>query len=99
MPLRFALLACNRPQSAEQLTSAVTRLNEQDKPPDTAVPSAVGFETKGVVQYQPDPVLAERISGASELAGYIKKLQSICGAHFRDAHAPETLDVVVALKP
>ncbi|HEX4962133.1 MAG TPA: hypothetical protein VF173_14960 [Thermoanaerobaculia bacterium] len=58
-----------------------------------------GFETDHLVLYQPDPVLRERVPGTSALADYIKRLQAVCTAYFATTATPETLHVIVALKP
>jgi len=60
---------------------------------------AKGFETENVVLYQPESVLSERVPSVEELAGYIKRLQGVCAEFFADAATPETLHIVVALKP
>jgi hypothetical protein len=58
-----------------------------------------GFETDSIVLYQPDSVLRERLPDVKDLAGYIKRLQGVCEKFFSGAETPETLHVVVALKP
>jgi hypothetical protein len=58
-----------------------------------------GFATKTVVLYQPDAILRERVPSVEALSAYIKAVQAVCEVHFSGASAPETLDVVVAIKP
>lgn len=61
--------------------------------------SSDSFKTINVVLYQPDSVLQERLSGAETLATYMKSIQAVCSTFFADQRSPETLDVVVAIKP
>ena len=58
-----------------------------------------GFETENIVLYQPNDVLEERLPDVSKLADYIKRLQDVCQKFFAGATAPETLDIVVAVRP
>src|SRR5262245_12116100 len=58
-----------------------------------------GFETDNVVLYQPNEVLEARLAAVDDLAGYIKKLQAVCTEFFATAATPETLNVVVAVRP
>lgn|GEM_PF-1189278 len=59
-----------------------------------------GFDTEFLILYQPDPVLRERLpSGPEELASYVKLLQGECTKFFATADKPETLQIVVALRP
>ena len=57
------------------------------------------FETD-IFLYQPDNVLQERLSGSARgLADYVKRLESICEASFATAPTPETLNIIVAVRP
>jgi hypothetical protein len=58
-----------------------------------------GFETERIMLYQTNAVLSERVPNVGELADYIKRLQAVCAMFFSDATTPETLYIVVALKP
>jgi hypothetical protein len=49
--------------------------------------------------YQPSDVLEERLPDAAKLTDYIKRLQDVCRKFFADTTAPETLDIVVAIRP
>jgi hypothetical protein len=60
---------------------------------------AKGFKTENLVLYQPDSVLRERLPSVEDLASYVKRLQAVCGNFFADVETPETLDIIVALKP
>jgi hypothetical protein len=58
-----------------------------------------GFETVNIVLYHPDPVLRDRGISAEALSAYIKKLQAACVGVFADETKPDSLDVVIAVKP
>jgi hypothetical protein len=58
-----------------------------------------GFETQNIVLYQPSDVLEERLPDATKLADYIKRLRDVCQKFFADTTAPETLNIVVAVRP
>lgn len=64
-----------------------------------ATEAVKGFETQNIVLYQTDDVLHARIPSVEELGGYMKRLQGVCTTFFADADKPETLHVVVVLKP
>jgi hypothetical protein len=64
-----------------------------------AADAVKGFETENLVLYQPDSVLHERVSSIEDLAGYVRRLQEVCENFFVTAKTPETLHIVVALKP
>jgi hypothetical protein len=65
----------------------------------TVALAAVGFETETIVLYQPSDVLEERLPDFAKLADYIKRLQDVCQRFFAATASPETLDIVVALRP
>lgn len=58
-----------------------------------------GFETQNIVLYQTDDVLEERLPDIAKLNDYIKRLRDVCQKFFAGTTAPETLDVVVAVRP
>jgi hypothetical protein len=64
-----------------------------------AFEAAKGYEVDHIVLYQADPVLQMRLSSAEELAAYIKRLNEACAAVFTPLHRPETLDIVVMVRP
>src|SRR5262249_54109030 len=92
-----SLLACDNRQVAAHGAPLSAPSNER-RSPAVSVPKPAGFETRHLVLYQPDAVLADRLSSVDELAAYTKKLQAACIIPFRDATVPEALDVVVAVK-
>jgi len=61
--------------------------------------AAPGFETVNVVLYQPNSILSQRVPTVQELAGYINRLEGACNDFFAADTAPETLHVVVAVRP
>lgn len=61
--------------------------------------ASTGFEMEQIVMYQPSDVLEERIPDSTKLSDYIKRLQDVCRRHFASATSPETLDIVVAVRP
>ena len=68
-----------------------------------SLPAAVadaprGFAMERVALYQPEEVLDARV-GVADLAAYIKQLQAVCAGFFATAGTPETLHVVVAVRP
>ncbi len=58
-----------------------------------------GFETENIILYQPNEVLQARVGEVSDLANYIKELQELCTEFFASTKTPETLHVVVAVRP
>ena len=60
---------------------------------------ATHFERDPVFLYQPDAPLRARLSSAQNLAAHIQRLQAVGTAFFASEQTPETLDVVVGLKP
>ncbi len=58
-----------------------------------------GFETTGIVLYQPDEVLQTRLPGTGHLAAYIGKLQEVLTDTFAEHTAPGALEVVTAVRP
>ena len=65
----------------------------------TLAAAAKGFAVRNIVLYQPNDVLKMRLSGPDDLAAYIQKLQAILTDYFQNATTPETLDIVVAVRP
>ena len=63
------------------------------------VEAVKGLEVDMVVFYQPDPVLSERLPSPEVFTRYFERLQGICKTFFSTAVKPETLYIVVALKP
>jgi hypothetical protein len=57
------------------------------------------FQIESIVQYQPSDVLEERLADPTKLADYIKRLQDVCQRFFAATTSPETLDIVVAVRP
>ena len=64
-----------------------------------ALAASRGFETESIVLYQPSEVLEEHIPDVTKLADYIKRLQDVCQRFFAATTSPETLDIVVAVRP
>ncbi len=62
-------------------------------------PSHKNVETQGVVLYQPDDVLRQRVSSMQEVAGYIQQVNAVVDESFKDSKTPEALDVVIIIKP
>jgi TonB family protein len=58
-----------------------------------------GFAVDNIVLYQPNDVLVQRLSGADQLAAYIKQLQAVLIDYFKDATTPETFHTIVAVRP
>jgi hypothetical protein len=65
----------------------------------TSLAANPGFETEQIVLYQPSEVLEERMADPSKLSEYIKRLRDVCQKFFATASTPETLDIVVAVRP
>ncbi|MEP6668062.1 MAG: hypothetical protein ABJF10_02855 [Chthoniobacter sp.] len=61
--------------------------------------AATGFKTERLSLYQPDEVLRARLTSTESLAEYFKKLEAVCTDFFATATEPETLHIVVAVKP
>jgi hypothetical protein len=59
----------------------------------------IGFETDSVVLYQPKEIMQARVAAVAEFANYIKQLQTVCAEFFATSKTPETLHVVVAVRP
>lgn len=60
---------------------------------------AEGFKTAGIVLYQPDDVLKERVGSANVIADYFKKIEEVTEEHFKQHAQPANLDLVIAIKP
>lgn len=60
---------------------------------------AEGFKTAGIVLYQPDDVLKERVGSANVIADYFKKIEKVTEEHFKQHAQPANLDLVIAIKP
>ena len=61
--------------------------------------TASNLETNEILLYQPNGVLERRILDAGKLAEYIVRLQSVCQSFLAGDKTPETLDIVVAVRP
>lgn len=61
--------------------------------------SATLFETDPIFLYQPDAPLRARLGSADDLVAYIKRIQAAGRTFFASEQTPETLDVVVGVKP
>lgn len=69
-----------------------------DKAAAPGTPKA--FEVERLVLYQPDQVLQARLAGAVEdFANYVKKLETVCTEFFATTSKPETLHIVIAVRP
>lgn len=63
-----------------------------------SVPSLSGLEMKGVVLYQLDEVLTNRVS-AESLSSYILELKRVTSEFFAEEKAQRDLDVVAVIRP
>ncbi len=61
--------------------------------------AAKGFATENLVLYQPNDVLQARVSSVQNLAAYVKEIERVCQAFFADTAIPESLNIVVAIRP
>ena len=61
--------------------------------------SATLFEKDPIFLYQPDAQLRARLKSADDLVAHIKRIQAAGRAFFASERTPETLDVVVGVKP
>jgi hypothetical protein len=57
------------------------------------------FEKSEICLYQTNDVLERRMPDAAKIADYIVQLQSVCQSFLAKDKTPETLDVVVAVRP
>lgn len=57
------------------------------------------FTIARVVFYQPNNILQARLSSTDIFAAYIKQLHDVASRFFANNKKPETLDIVVALRP
>lgn len=64
-----------------------------------ALDGSQGFETDSIYLYQPDEVAQARIGTVEDLASYIIQLQAACNEFFATTKTPETLHIVVAVRP
>jgi hypothetical protein len=60
---------------------------------------ATHFERDRVFLYQPDADLRARLESVEDLTAYIKRLQAAGTSFFASEQKPESLDVVVGVKP
>jgi hypothetical protein len=83
--IRFATLLC--------FALATGCSSSQPHPDSTPMPA--------ILLHQPDPVLTDRLKDAKALAAFIRRIQSESDSYFRrvQPRAPQTLDVVIMLKP
>jgi len=58
-----------------------------------------GFATSNLVLYQPNDVLQARVPSVQGLSEYVKRIEAVCTKHFADEKTPESLQVVVAVRP
>jgi len=61
--------------------------------------AAKGFATAKLVLYQPNDVLQARVSSVQNLAAYVKEIERVCQAFFADTAIPESLNIVIAIRP
>src|SRR5215469_10773592 len=64
-------------------------------------PQSLPGPTPALLLHQPDPILSDRLKDAKAFAAFIQRIQSECDSYFHSAQPrpPQTLDVVVILKP
>ena len=67
--------------------------------PVLALGTAEGFETDHVVFYLPEEVMEARVGSVGDFVNYAKQLQAICTEFFATTKTPETLHIVVAVRP
>lgn len=65
----------------------------------TSTTASTPVEINKIFLYQPNEVLERRVPDAAKLANYIARLQSVCQSFLAGDKAPETLDIVVAVRP
>jgi len=58
-----------------------------------------GYQLSQLSLYQPTEVVQERMPDVKQISGYAKKLDEVCAEYFAKTETPETLQLVVALKP
>jgi len=58
-----------------------------------------GFAVSNISLYQQDAVLRQRVASVEKFSAFIKRIEAVCQTHFAGSSAPETLDVVIAMKP
>jgi len=58
-----------------------------------------GFDSAYTTLYQPNDILTDRLSDVGALAAYMKQLTAVCNEFFADETKPDSLDIVVAIKP
>jgi len=61
--------------------------------------TAEGFETDHVVFYLPEEVMEARIGSVGDFINHAKQLQAICTQFFATTKTPETLHIVVVVRP
>ena len=64
-------------------------------------PSQPPFPLPAVIFHQPDQMLAPRLTDAKSFAAFIQQIQFECESYFLRVHprSPQTLDIVVIVKP
>ena len=67
--------------------------------PVLALGTAEGFETDHFVFYLPEEVMEARVGSVGDFVNYAKQLQSIWTEFFATTKTPETLHIVVAVRP
>jgi hypothetical protein len=64
-------------------------------------PRPAAFPQPALLLHQPDPILSDRLKDAKAFAAFVRRIQAESESYFRRAQprAPQTLDVVIILKP
>jgi hypothetical protein len=57
------------------------------------------FAVANLILYQPDEVLTARLPGAKEFAVYVKQLEAVAADFFGASKTPESIQIVVAVRP
>jgi hypothetical protein len=64
-----------------------------------ALDTLEGCESYHVVLYQPEEVVQARVGTVADLTNYIEQLRAVCSEFFATTRTPETLNIVVAVRP
>ncbi len=81
------------------MKAVVPQLESPSVPFEAETSLSSGFLTDCITLYQPNEVLEKRLLGAETLSAYIPRMQAVAGDFFATANTPETLHIVVAVRP
>lgn len=72
-------------------------VSDQNEKPDGD--GKEGFAVVGLLLYQSDEIMEARVSSVKDFGAYVEEVQRVCEVFFAKATIPESLNVVIAVRP